>query len=365
MLEEKSTVGPSENAENTSKSTDVILTKEEVDLYDRQIRLWGVESQKRLRHARILVAGLNGLGNEVCKNIILAGVDHMTILDHRELSKDDWEVQFLAKRSDIGQNRAAASYQRLHELNPMVNLVVDTDDISEKTESFFKRFHVVCLLGFSKNIQLQVNEICHSLGVKFLSGGSYGYYGYMFSDLCMHTYAEEKIKVDKITGRRSVEPAHKRQKLDSNVLEDVKEMVEKVGMFRKLSSALSYDSLQGFTLKQLKSMSKAYFVMQVLFEFVENNGRYPDMEHKTKDWQQLLETRNSVFEKLQIDNDLLPDDFVSNCIGEITPVSCIIGGIIAQDIIKAVSGKDKPHNNFFFYDGLETSGLVDCIGRDS
>jgi len=45
----------------------------ESNLYDRQIRLWGVEAQKRLNNARILIIGMGGLGAEVSKNIILEG----------------------------------------------------------------------------------------------------------------------------------------------------------------------------------------------------------------------------------------------------------------------------------------------------
>lgn len=36
------------------------LTEDEAELYDRQIRLWGLDSQKRIRSARILICGLNG-----------------------------------------------------------------------------------------------------------------------------------------------------------------------------------------------------------------------------------------------------------------------------------------------------------------
>ena len=37
---------------------------------------------------------------------------------------------------------------------------------------------------------------------------------------------------------------------------------------------------------------------------------------------------------------------------------------ISRFIFQAVSGNDAPHNNFFFYDGLESSGLVDHLGVD-
>jgi len=51
----------------------------------------------------------------------------------------------------------------------------------------------------------------------------------------------------------------------------------------------------------------------------------------------------------------------SHCVSALSPVCAITGGILAQEVIKAVSQRDVPHNNFFFYNGLETSGMVDRI----
>ena len=45
-----------------------------------------------------------GLGNEVSKNILLAGVKHMTLLDHTHLEADEWRSQFLAPQDMIGKN---------------------------------------------------------------------------------------------------------------------------------------------------------------------------------------------------------------------------------------------------------------------
>lgn len=41
------------------------VTNEEAELYDRQIRLWGLEAQSRVRNARVLIVGLRGLHAEV------------------------------------------------------------------------------------------------------------------------------------------------------------------------------------------------------------------------------------------------------------------------------------------------------------
>ncbi|XP_051632671.1 collagen alpha-1(I) chain-like isoform X2 [Manacus candei] len=76
------------------------ISEEEAAQYDRQIRLWGLEAQKRLRASRVLLVGLRGLGAEVAKNLILAGVRGVTLLDHRQVSQDDPCSQFLVPVPD-------------------------------------------------------------------------------------------------------------------------------------------------------------------------------------------------------------------------------------------------------------------------
>ena len=46
---------------------------------------------------------MKGLGNEVAKNLVLAGVNSMTILDHEELTKEDSVSSFLAPTDQIGK----------------------------------------------------------------------------------------------------------------------------------------------------------------------------------------------------------------------------------------------------------------------
>jgi hypothetical protein len=44
---------------------------------------------------------------------------------------------------------------------------------------------------------------------------------------------------------------------------------------------------------------------------------------------------------------------------ELSPVCAIVGGILAQQIIKVVTGKDEPFTNFFFYNALDSTGNVE------
>lgn len=166
------------------------LTEDEAELYDRQIRLWGLESQKRIRTARILISGLNGLGAEIAKNIILSGVKSVTLLDDKPVTELDFCSQFLAPHENVGLNRAEASLFRAQALNPMVEIIVDKENVAEKPDEYFHRFDVVVLIEVPTPVSIRVNNICRLKGIKFLVGDVWGMHGYAFTDLQEHEFAE-------------------------------------------------------------------------------------------------------------------------------------------------------------------------------
>ena len=53
----------------------------DVKRYDRQIRLWGLDTQRGIAGCRVLMLGANGLCNEIAKNLVLSGVGHVRIQD--------------------------------------------------------------------------------------------------------------------------------------------------------------------------------------------------------------------------------------------------------------------------------------------
>jgi amyloid beta precursor protein binding protein 1 len=50
-----------------------------VNKYDRQIRLWGHNGQKKLSEAKVALLGSSGAGVEALKNVVLPGVGHVDI----------------------------------------------------------------------------------------------------------------------------------------------------------------------------------------------------------------------------------------------------------------------------------------------
>jgi len=121
------------------------LTDQEARLYDRQLRLWGVEAQQRLRQAKVLLFGFTGVQAEICKNLVLAGVCSVTINDIQVCNMNDMGVNFFLDESCLGKNRAEAAFPRIRELNPLVS--VSTTTISSVTEIDFTLYHLCCFSG--------------------------------------------------------------------------------------------------------------------------------------------------------------------------------------------------------------------------
>ena len=80
------------------------LSADEIALYDRQLRLWGIEAQNRMRRANILLITIRALGNEIAKNLVLAGIGCLTVLDADTVSQAEVASEFFVTDEDIGRN---------------------------------------------------------------------------------------------------------------------------------------------------------------------------------------------------------------------------------------------------------------------
>lgn len=143
-----------------------------------------------MRNSKILIAGLNGLGAEISKNIILSGVKSVTFLDSKKVTKVDFASQFFIPTTEEGKFRAEASLARAQALNPMVELVADTGNLHDKDEEFFKRFDVIVVIEAALEEQVRIDNVCRENKIKFFASDMWGLFGYSFADLQDHEFAE-------------------------------------------------------------------------------------------------------------------------------------------------------------------------------
>ncbi len=97
-----------------------------ISRYHRQIILpeLGTAGQEKIARARVLVVGAGALGAAALLYLVPAGVGKVGILDYDEVNLTNLHRQVLYTMDNVGQPKALAARDRLHAMNPDVNLEI-------------------------------------------------------------------------------------------------------------------------------------------------------------------------------------------------------------------------------------------------
>ena len=280
----------------------------------------------------------------------------------------------------MGTNRATASLDRLKERNPMVEVTADEENLDAKDKDYFRNFDVVIVTNYPKDVVLKVNKFCRELNLKFFAGDIFGSFGYSFTDIVDHEYVEEEQKVAEAKDdAASGEPKAKKAKVDE---EPEVKMVKKTMKFVPMEDALKVDWSADSYKKRLRRMDPSFFILQVivtnvshingqkqnifylqiLLEFQSREGCSPRFNMREEDLKLLKSLRESITSKYNLADNKIPEDIIPMLFSELSPVAAIVGGILGQEVIKVISNKDAPLNNFFLFNPLESAGVVETIG---
>ena len=86
--------------------------------------LFGKEKMNRIAQAHVLVVGLGGVGAYAAEMICRAGVGRMTLVDADIIQPSNINRQLPALHSTIGKEKAGILADRLHDINPKIELTV-------------------------------------------------------------------------------------------------------------------------------------------------------------------------------------------------------------------------------------------------
>ncbi|EXJ93108.1 ubiquitin-like 1-activating enzyme E1 A [Capronia epimyces CBS 606.96] len=335
------------------------ISADEIALYDRQIRLWGMQVQQRLRQANILLIGMRGLGNEIAKNLVLAGIGTLTVLDHELVTGEDLGVQFLVTEAHIGQNRAEAALPELQKLNPRVELYTDADDIKEKLPEYFHSFDITIATGLPVDVLCNINMACRAYGRKFYAADTHGMYGFIFADLCLHDFVVEKPRSnrpskigDMETPTRSVTAVD--SKRENQTITDIIAYHETYTPLR-LANLSPLPARSRNTRRSKMRVTPLLSCLRALFDFQSQSGGHLPVIRRPADLAMFTRLANQKHLELELLPETLRADFLrsflQNLGAEISPVVAYLGGYLAQDVINVLGQKEAPLQNFLLFDG--------------
>ncbi len=105
------------------------LTRDEVARYSRHLIIpdFGVDGQKRLKNARLLVIGAGGLGAPTLLYLAAAGVGTIGIVDYDVVDESNLQRQIIHGVSDVGRPKAQSARDSIAEVNPLVEVRLHED----------------------------------------------------------------------------------------------------------------------------------------------------------------------------------------------------------------------------------------------
>ncbi|XP_041743474.1 ubiquitin-like modifier-activating enzyme 1 isoform X2 [Coregonus clupeaformis] len=378
--------------------------------YSRQLYVLGHEAMRRMGTANVLIAGMRGLGVEIAKNVILSGVKSVTVQDEGLTEWMDLSSQFFLLPSHLGQNRALSSQPQLSALNPHVHVSAQTGPLKE---SLLQQFQVVVLTDSSLDDQQRFGTFCHSNGIKLIVADTKGLCGQLFCDFgeefeVLDTDGETpgSAMIDHITKAdpgvvTCIEQRHGFVNGSSVSLSEVYGMTElnsygpvdikflspdsfsicdtssfseyekggvatevkksKILTFKPLDEALVDPELLVMTdYGKMRKHQTLHLAFQALHGFVKRVGRLPKPRSQS-DAEQLVAMvtkMNMVSQLDELDEGVVQSLSFTAC-GDLAPVNAFIGGLAAQEVMKACTGKFTPLQQWLYFDALE------CLPEDN
>ncbi|KAG7458825.1 hypothetical protein MATL_G00224740 [Megalops atlanticus] len=381
-------------------------------LYSRQRYVLGDSAMHQMAQSSVFLSGLGGLGVEIAKNIVLAGVKAVTIHDTKQCEMWDLGTNFFIREEDVlnQRKRVEAVHPRVAELNPYVQVNTSSSALDENTDlSFLKNYQCVILTEARLKLQKKVNNYCHSHQppIKFIGCDVFGICARVFCDFA------DTFEVSDPTGEEPKEVfvqnitqenpgvvtcmdnrTHGLQTGQSILFREVHGMTELNGTVRQVTVLSPYSfsigdtsSLQpyahGGIFLQIKTpktysferleeqllepqvltpdFSKPEAPLQVhaallaLDSFQEQHHRLPNVGC-LQDAEVLVKLTEEVNESLK--NRAPVNQELVRCVsrtarGSLAPLAAAVGGIASQEVLKALTGKFAPLQQWFYLDAIE------------
>ena len=324
------------------------LTDAQAEMYDRQLRVWGVSTQLKIAKAKVLVIGASPNNLECAKNIVLAGVSKVVLCEGRTTEKEE-RINFLVSLEDSAKKLsvAEAAAKSLQEMNPFGEVsaaenfkIEDFEDKASEILGVNNNYDVVICCGrrVRANTVKQLNELCRERKIAFFLTECSSHHGYFFSDLG-HAFEYVQKKKD-----------------DSDNNDDEKETTLLTKSFVSLDDAIQKTPFANFKSKRRCKFAPIFCALKQMELSSLNTTPSVDevREHMTKK----LQGGDKLVDGISLnDLALFLDDRI-----EMPAIAAIVGGLLANEVIKAISHADEPVCNFFTFDVLSGKGTVEKLG---
>jgi adenylyltransferase/sulfurtransferase len=156
------------------------LTKEEIARYSRHLLLpeIGIDGQKKLKAARVLIIGAGGLGSPMALYLAAAGVGTLGLVDADLVDVSNLQRQIIHGVKDIDRPKTASAMDSIKAINPHVNVVIHNTELTgENAPDIIAGYDVVADGTDNYKTRYTVNDACVLLGKPNVYGSVFQFEG--------------------------------------------------------------------------------------------------------------------------------------------------------------------------------------------
>lgn len=175
--EEKARVSSAVETETASLPS---LSNEEIARYSRHLIMpeVGMEGQRRLKAARVLMIGTGGLGAPTGMYLAAAGVGTLGVVDFDVVDASNLQRQIVHGTKDVGRPKIESARDRLNDINPNVKIeAYETRLTSENALGLFRDYDMVVDGTDNFPTRYLVNDACVLTGKPNVYGSIFRFEG--------------------------------------------------------------------------------------------------------------------------------------------------------------------------------------------
>uniref|UniRef100_A0AAQ5XF78 E1 ubiquitin-activating enzyme n=1 Tax=Amphiprion ocellaris TaxID=80972 RepID=A0AAQ5XF78_AMPOC len=332
-------------------------------LYSRQRYVLGDSAMHQMAQSSVFLSGMGGLGVEIAKNIVLAGVKAVTLHDTKQCETWDLGSNFFIHKEDVvsQRRRVEAVSPRVAELNPYVHVDTCSSALDDNTDlSFLRKYQCVILTEARLSLQKRVNEFCHSQqppirdspGVVTCMDNQP--HGLQTGQSVVFREVSGMMELNSTARQVSVLSPHSFAIGDTSQLQPyahggffVLVKTPKTYKFETMEQQLCDPQVLTPDFSKPEAPLQIHAAMLALDTFQEQHSRLPNIGC-LQDAEALLK----LTEETPVNTELV------RCLsrtarGTLPPLAAAVGGVASQEVLKAITGKFAPLQQWLYLDAIE------------
>lgn len=383
-------------------------------LYSRQMYVYG-KSMQQICNAVVLLINLTELSVEVAKNIILSGVKQVDIVDDSTIDENQYGTNIYISESDAGKKTSDVLVSKLRELNPYVTVnVISQEDINLKNYNSVVMLDSNQAQQMAVNRETHKLGVPFISGTTYgLTGSVFNDFGEHFvvtdptgenmqEGTISNAYVKDEewfvdcddvqdlttgnlvnlhnTQTEEVMGPYKIKdvqrtPQTNMVKLcvveDDDIIDlegvtketsftpdkftsygELKEVRKPVSMkFNELETALEKPTHSYIFYEQMNRQDMLHVVYQLESMFEEDNGRFPHKNDEA-DFKKFMSGLEHINTEVELDEEFVKK-FINHS-GLVPGVISVIGSLISQEVLKAVTGKYTPINQFVYFESFDS-----------